>query len=104
MTIAEVISKIEQRIPLQQAEDFDNVGLLCGVSTRNVSGILVCHDALENVYERLRRHTGSAGFMPKAGIMPGPCPPTRGSKPILTAPNRSGHAGMKVSPRRQAER
>ncbi|MEI7489277.1 MAG: Nif3-like dinuclear metal center hexameric protein [Chryseobacterium sp.] len=49
MTISEVISKIETRIPLQQAEDFDNVGLLCGVPTRNVSGILVCHDALENV-------------------------------------------------------
>jgi len=51
MTIAEVISKIEQRIPLQQAEDFDNVGLLCGIPTRNVSGILVCHDALENVVD-----------------------------------------------------
>lgn len=51
MTISEVISKIENRIPLQQAEDFDNVGLLCGVSDRNVSGILVCHDALENVVE-----------------------------------------------------
>lgn len=51
MTISEVISKIETRIPLQQAEDFDNVGLLCGVATRNVSGILVCHDALENVVD-----------------------------------------------------
>lgn len=51
MTIREVISKIEARIPLQQAEDFDNVGLLCGVPTRNVSGILVCHDALENVVD-----------------------------------------------------
>lgn len=51
MTISEVISKIETRIPLQQAEDFDNVGLLCGVPTRNVSGILVCHDALENVID-----------------------------------------------------
>lgn len=51
MTVSEVISKIEKRIPLQQAEDFDNVGLLCGVPTRNVSGILVCHDALENVVD-----------------------------------------------------
>ncbi|ANF49446.1 Nif3-like dinuclear metal center hexameric protein [Chryseobacterium glaciei] len=51
MTISEVISKIETRIPLQQAEDFDNVGLLCGIPTRNVSGILVCHDALENVID-----------------------------------------------------
>lgn len=51
MTIREVISEIEKRIPLQQAEDFDNVGLLCGVPEREVSGILVCHDALENVVE-----------------------------------------------------
>lgn len=51
MTISEVISKIENRIPLQQAEDFDNVGLLCGAPERNVSGILVCHDALENVVD-----------------------------------------------------
>ncbi|REC75579.1 Nif3-like dinuclear metal center hexameric protein [Chryseobacterium elymi] len=51
MTISEVISKIENRIPLQQAEDFDNVGLLCGVPGRSVSGILVCHDALENVVD-----------------------------------------------------
>jgi len=49
MTIKDVISKIEKRIEISQAEDFDNVGLLCGVPERNVSGILVCHDALENV-------------------------------------------------------
>ncbi|WP_370897941.1 Nif3-like dinuclear metal center hexameric protein [Chryseobacterium gossypii] len=55
MTISEVISKIEERIPLQQAEEFDNVGLLCGVPDRNVSGILVCHDALENVVEEAIR-------------------------------------------------
>ena len=51
MTIQEVISKIEKRIQIEQAEDFDNVGLLCGVPERNVSGILVCHDALEKVVD-----------------------------------------------------
>lgn len=51
MTIQEVISKIEKRIQIAQAEDFDNVGLLCGVPERNVSGILVCHDALEKVVD-----------------------------------------------------
>ena len=51
MTIKDVISKIERRIQIAQAEDFDNVGLLCGVPERNVSGILVCHDALENVID-----------------------------------------------------
>ncbi|GAB0155929.1 Nif3-like dinuclear metal center hexameric protein [Chryseobacterium sp. Alg-005] len=51
MKLKEVISKIEEKIKINQAEDFDNVGLLCGVPDRNVSGILVCHDALENVVE-----------------------------------------------------
>ncbi|SIQ49260.1 dinuclear metal center protein, YbgI/SA1388 family [Chryseobacterium sp. RU37D] len=51
MTIREVISKIEKRIPIQLAEDFDNVGLLCGLPDRSVSGILICHDALEKVVD-----------------------------------------------------
>ncbi|MBU4539182.1 MAG: Nif3-like dinuclear metal center hexameric protein [Weeksellaceae bacterium] len=51
MTVNEVISEIGRKIPLKQAEDFDNVGLLCGNPDREVSGILVCHDALENVVE-----------------------------------------------------
>ncbi|MCW3161180.1 Nif3-like dinuclear metal center hexameric protein [Chryseobacterium oryctis] len=51
MELRKVIAKIEERIKINQAEDFDNVGLLCGVPTRDVSGILVCHDALENVVD-----------------------------------------------------
>lgn len=51
MTISEVIVEIEKRLPLQQAEDFDNVGLLCGVPSREVEGVLVCHDALEKVID-----------------------------------------------------
>ncbi|WP_407402697.1 Nif3-like dinuclear metal center hexameric protein [Chryseobacterium sp.] len=51
MTIREVISEIENHIAMPQAEDFDNVGLLCGLDSREVTGILVCHDALENVIQ-----------------------------------------------------
>ncbi|UFH31988.1 Nif3-like dinuclear metal center hexameric protein [Chryseobacterium sp. C-71] len=51
MTIQKVIAEIEKYIAMPQAEDFDNVGLLCGLADRNVSGILVCHDALENVVD-----------------------------------------------------
>ncbi len=36
---------------IKQAEDFDNVGLLCGNPETKISGILVCHDALENVID-----------------------------------------------------
>jgi len=51
MTIHEVISEIEKHIAMPQAEDFDNVGLLCGFPKREVTGILVCHDALEKVID-----------------------------------------------------
>lgn len=51
MTINEALFEIEKHIPLKQAEDFDNVGLLCGNRGREVTGILICHDALENVID-----------------------------------------------------
>jgi len=51
MIIADFIKEFEKLLPLQQAEDFDNVGLLCGSPQREISGILVCHDALENVVD-----------------------------------------------------
>ena len=51
MTVKEAISEIEKKIPLKQAESFDNVGLLCGNPDREITGILVCHDALEIVVE-----------------------------------------------------
>jgi len=51
MTIKNCITEIEKRIPLAQAENFDNVGLLCGNPEREVTGILICHDALENVID-----------------------------------------------------
>lgn len=51
MNISTCISEIEKIIPLAQAEDFDNVGLLCGNPEREVTGILICHDALECVID-----------------------------------------------------
>ncbi len=51
MTVNEVTSVLKKTIPLSQAEDYDNVGLLCGNPEREVTGILVCHDALENVVD-----------------------------------------------------
>ncbi len=51
MTVNELIIDLKRIIPLAQAEDYDNVGLLCGNLERQVSGILVCHDALECVIE-----------------------------------------------------
>jgi len=51
MKIKEIIAVLEEMAPLAYAEDFDNVGLLLGDANENATGILVCHDALENVIE-----------------------------------------------------
>lgn len=51
MKIRDFIDDFEKIIPLQQQEDFDNVGLLCGHPDREITGILVCHDALEIVVD-----------------------------------------------------
>lgn len=51
MKIKEVISILEIMAPLAYAEDFDNVGLLVGNPEDKTTGILVCHDALENVID-----------------------------------------------------
>jgi dinuclear metal center YbgI/SA1388 family protein len=51
MTIKEITNLLEQWAPLSLAEDFDNVGLLVGDSSHQVSNVLVAHDALENVVD-----------------------------------------------------
>ncbi|WP_269684003.1 Nif3-like dinuclear metal center hexameric protein [Flavobacterium lacustre] len=51
MKIKEIISVLEEMAPLAYAEDFDNVGLLVGDQETEATGVLVCHDAIENVIE-----------------------------------------------------
>ena len=51
MKIKEIITVLEKMAPLAYAEDFDNVGLLIGNTNDEAMGILVCHDALENVLD-----------------------------------------------------
>lgn len=51
MKLQQIISVLEQMAPTAYAEDFDNVGLLVGNPEQTISGILVCHDALENVID-----------------------------------------------------
>ncbi|MFV8368069.1 Nif3-like dinuclear metal center hexameric protein [Flavobacterium sp. LB2R40] len=51
MKIKEIISVLEEMAPLAYAEDFDNVGLLVGNQESEAKGILVCHDALENIID-----------------------------------------------------
>jgi putative NIF3 family GTP cyclohydrolase 1 type 2 len=45
----EILSVLEEMAPLAYAEAFDNVGLLLGDQNEEATGVLVCHDALENV-------------------------------------------------------
>ncbi|KIA85189.1 Nif3-like dinuclear metal center hexameric protein [Flavobacterium sp. AED] len=49
--IKEIISVLEEMAPLAYAEDFDNVGLLVGDQESEATGVLVCHDALENIID-----------------------------------------------------
>lgn len=51
MIIKQILSLLEEMAPLSYAEDFDNVGLLVGDANNIVTGVLVCHDALEAVIE-----------------------------------------------------
>ncbi|MFM2229731.1 MAG: hypothetical protein RL607_989 [Bacteroidota bacterium] len=49
--IKEILPILEELAPLGYAEDFDNVGLLVGDQETKLTGILVCHDALESVID-----------------------------------------------------
>jgi len=51
MKISDVIRTLEELTPLAYAEDFDNVGLLVGNKNNACTGVLVCHDALEEVID-----------------------------------------------------
>ncbi len=51
MKIKEIISILEEMAPLAYAEDFDNVGLLVGDHDTQATGVLVCHDALEQIID-----------------------------------------------------
>ncbi len=51
MNISDVLTLLEAMAPLAYAEDFDNVGLLVGNQNNEAKGVLVCHDALENVID-----------------------------------------------------
>jgi dinuclear metal center YbgI/SA1388 family protein len=51
MKLKELLIILEEMAPLAYAEDFDNVGLLVGDTELDITGILVCHDALEGVIE-----------------------------------------------------
>ncbi len=46
-----ILEILNQMAPLANAEDFDNVGLLVGDRDAEITGILVCHDALESVID-----------------------------------------------------
>jgi len=51
MTIKDVTNFLEEIAPLNQAEDFDNVGLLIGDDTTKISGVLVTLDTLEETID-----------------------------------------------------
>lgn len=54
MTVAEITQKFEDLAPLAYAEDFDNVGLLVGDPSQEVSGVLITLDTLENTVDEAK--------------------------------------------------
>lgn len=51
MFLKDLVKGINEALPFAIAEDFDNVGILCGDLEREVTGILVAHDVLEFVVD-----------------------------------------------------
>ena len=51
MKIKDTFSILEEMAPLGYAEPYDNVGLIIGDADENLTGILVCHDAIETVID-----------------------------------------------------
>ena len=51
ITIKNISDYLEKIAPLNQAEDFDNVGLLIGNETTEVKGVLVTLDTLEETID-----------------------------------------------------
>lgn len=51
MRVHDIIASLQELAPIHYAENFDNVGLLTGSRTMEVSGILVTLDTLESVVE-----------------------------------------------------
>ena len=49
MKIFEIFPILDEIAPLAYAEDWDNVGLLVGDKNQELTNVLVCHDALEEV-------------------------------------------------------
>lgn len=51
MQLKQIISILEEMAPTAYAEAYDNVGLIVGHDAEKVTGVLVCHDALETVVD-----------------------------------------------------
>jgi dinuclear metal center YbgI/SA1388 family protein len=51
MKIKQIFPILQELAPLEYAEDFDNVGLLVGNQEQEITGILVCHDAIESIID-----------------------------------------------------
>lgn len=51
MILQEVVHELDTLFKIATAEDFDNVGLLCGDRSREIYSILISHDVLEHVVD-----------------------------------------------------
>ncbi len=56
MKISLLIEELNHWAPFNNAEDYDNIGLLCGQSSSDVLGVLVALDSTEEVVEEAIEH------------------------------------------------
>ena len=51
MKIQKIVDTLEQWSPTQQAEDFDNVGLIVGDVNDDLTGAIICLDTTEKIID-----------------------------------------------------
>jgi len=51
MNVSEIVDYLEQSYPLALQESYDNSGLLCGRKDWEISSVLICLDAIEEVVD-----------------------------------------------------
>ena len=55
-TIKQIISYLENIVPLELQESYDNAGLIVGDENQEVKGVLICLDSTEDVIDEAVKH------------------------------------------------
>jgi len=56
MQLKEIIKFLEDKAPSSLQESYDNSGLICGHSSMEIKGAIICLDSTEDVIDEAIRH------------------------------------------------